>query len=69
MITVQISSEILLTILGIANSAYYGKSRKGNISNFYKVVTRLGMNHVKVLIVILALRILARGDKELELIL
>lgn len=68
MIKVQISSEILMLIFSIANSAYYGKLRKGNTSSFYEVVTRLGMNHVKVLIIILALRILARGDKELEII-
>lgn len=68
MIKLQISSEILMLIFGIANSAYYGRLKKGNISSFYEVVTRLGMNHVKVLIIILALRILARGDKELEII-
>ncbi|MEN6621066.1 MAG: HDOD domain-containing protein [Smithella sp.] len=68
MVKVQISTEILMLIFSIANSAYYGKLRKGNITSFYEVVTRLGMNHVKVLVIIMALRILARGDKELEII-
>lgn len=68
MIKVQISSEILLLVFSIANSAYYGKLKKGNIRSFYEVVTRLGMNHVKVLIIILALRILARDDEELQII-
>jgi hypothetical protein len=68
MLKLQISNEILVLIFRIANSAYYGTLKKGSISSFYEVVTRLGMSHVKVLIIILALQILARGDNELEII-
>jgi hypothetical protein len=68
MLKFQISNELLMLIFNIANSAYYGSLRKGSIHSFYEVVTRLGMNHVKVLIIVLALQILARGDKELEMI-
>ncbi|MEN6376220.1 MAG: HDOD domain-containing protein [Smithella sp.] len=68
MIKLQISNEILMLVFSIANSAYYKNIRKGKISSFYEVVTSLGMNHVKVMIIILALKILARGDKEIEII-
>ncbi len=68
MIKLQISNEILMLVFSIANSAYYKNIRKGRISSFYEVVTSLGMNHVKVMIIILALKILARGDKEIEII-
>lgn len=68
MLKIQIGNEILILLFSIANSAYYGSIRKGKISSFYEVVTRLGMSHVKVLIIVLALQILARGDKEIEMI-
>jgi hypothetical protein len=64
----RIGNEILTRIFNIANSAYYGSLRKGSIYTFYEVVTRLGMNHTKALIIILALQILARDDKEIEVI-
>jgi hypothetical protein len=64
----RIGNEILMRVFNIANSAYYGSLRKGSIYTFYEVVTRLGMNHTKALIIILALQILARDDKEVELI-
>jgi hypothetical protein len=64
----RIGNEILMRVFNIANSAYYGSLRKGSIYTFYEVVTRLGMNHTKALIIILALQIMARGDKEIEVI-
>ena len=64
----QIGNEILMRIFNFANSVYYGNLRKGSIYTFYEVVTRLGMNHTKALIIILALQILARDDKEIEVI-
>ncbi|MGV8058552.1 MAG: HDOD domain-containing protein [Smithellaceae bacterium] len=68
MLKIHIGNEILILIFNIANSAYYGSLRKGSIYSFYEVVTRLGMNHTKALIIILALQILARGDKEIEVV-
>ncbi|MEN6330754.1 MAG: HDOD domain-containing protein [Smithella sp.] len=68
MIKLKISNEILMLVFSIANSAYYKNIRKGKISSFYEVVTSLGMHHVKVMIIILALKILARDDKEMEII-
>jgi hypothetical protein len=64
----RIGNEILMRIFNIANSAYYGSLRKGSIYTFYEVVTRLGMNHTKALIIILALQILASDDDEIEVI-
>jgi hypothetical protein len=57
-----------MRVFNIANSAYYGSLRKGSIYTFYEVVTRLGMNHTKALIIVLALQILARDDKEIEVV-
>lgn len=68
MLKARISNEILMRVFNVANSAYYGSLRKGSIYTFYEVVTRLGMNHTKALIIILALQILARDDKEIEVI-
>lgn len=64
----QISNAILMLVFNIANSAYYRNIRKGKISGFYEVITQLGMHHVKVLIIILALKILAKDEKEIEII-
>lgn len=68
MLKARIGNEILMRVFNIANSAYYGSLRKGSIYTFYEVVTRLGMNHTKALIIILALQIMARDDKEIEVI-
>lgn len=68
MLKFRISQEILMRIFNIANSVYYGSLKKGSIHTFYEVVTRLGMSHTKALIIILALRLLARDDEEVETI-
>jgi hypothetical protein len=68
LLKVRIGNEILMRVFNIANSAYYGSLRKGSIYTFYEVVTRLGMNHTKALIIIFALQIMARDDKEIEII-
>ena len=68
MLKPRIGNEILMRIFNIANSAYYGSLRKGSIYTFYEVVTRLGMSHTKALIIILGLHLLAREDKEIEVI-
>ena len=66
MIKAQIGNVILMHIFNIANSAYYGSLKKGSIYSFYEVVTRLGMVHTKILIIILALQLLTTDDKEIE---
>jgi hypothetical protein len=66
MLKFRIAPEILVKIFNIANSAYYGALKKGNIHTFYELVTRLGMSHTKALIIILAQQKLARGDEKVE---
>ncbi len=66
MIKIHIGHDILMRIFSFANSAYYGSLKKGSIHTFYEVVTRLGMNHTKALIIILALHHLAIDDEKIE---
>ena len=66
MVKFRIAPEILMKIFNVANSAYYGALRKGSIRTFYELVTRLGMSHIKALIIILAQQQLAQGDEEVE---
>ena len=68
MLKSQIGNVILMHIFNIANSAYYGSLKKGSLYSFYEVVTRLGMVHTKILIIILALQLLTTDDKEVEVI-
>jgi len=68
MLKAQIGNVILMHIFNIANSAYYGSLKKGSLYSFYEVVTRLGMVHTKILIIILALQLLTTDDKEVEVI-
>jgi hypothetical protein len=63
----KISEATLIRLLGIANSVYYGKLRKGNISTFGEAVLRLGMEHTKIFIISHTLFNLTR-DKEVEVI-
>lgn len=65
-IKTQIGIDILAHLFNMANSVYFGSLKKGSIQTFYEVVTRLGMSHTKAFIIILALRILARDDQEIE---
>jgi hypothetical protein len=68
MVKFRIGHDILIRIFSFANSAYYGSIRKGNIHTFYEVVTRLGMNHTKALIIILPMQFLAHDDEEVEIL-
>ncbi len=68
MVKFRIGHDILLRLFSFANSAYYGKINKGGIHTFYELVTRLGMNHTKALIIILSLHLLAREDEEIEVL-
>ncbi len=63
----RIGDEILARLLGIANSAYYGQLRKGTVDTFYKVVSRLGMDFARVLIIFLAIAAPSK-DKEVKTI-
>ena len=62
----RLSSEILLRLLNIASSVYYGSLKRGTVHSFYEAVSRLGMDQTKAFIIILAQQALARGDREIE---
>ena len=66
MVKVRIGHDILMRIFSFANCAYYGSLKKGSIHTFYEVVTRLGKNHTKAMILILALHHLAMDDEKIE---
>ncbi len=68
MLKFRIGQDILMRVFNFANSAYYGSMKEGSIHTFYEVVTRLGMDHTKAVILILALGHLAREDEEAEII-
>jgi len=57
----KLNQEILVRLFGIANSVYYGKSRKREISTFLEVVLRLGMVYTKTFIIASSLFSLVPG--------
>jgi len=63
---VKLGQDIFNYLFGLANSAYHGSLKMGKVQYFFEVVTRLGMEHTKVAILMYALRRLARGDEETE---
>ena len=63
----KIGDEILAKLFSIANSVYYGQLKRGPVDTFYKVVSRLGMDFTRVLIIFLAFAALSK-DKEVKII-
>jgi len=63
----KLSQEILIRLFGMANSVYYGKLRKGEISTFLEVVLRLGMAQTKTFIIASSLFSLVPG-KDAEVL-
>jgi hypothetical protein len=63
----KIGDEILARLFGIANSIHFGHLRRGTVDTFYKVVSRLGMDFARVLIIFLSFAALSR-DKEVRII-
>jgi hypothetical protein len=63
----KIGDELLVRIFGIANSAYYGQLKRGHVDTFYKVVSRLGMDFARVLIIFLAFAAVSKS-KEIKTI-
>ena len=61
----KIGDEILVKLFNIANSVYYGQLKRGPVDTFYKVVSRLGMDFTRVLIIFLAFASLSK-DKEVK---
>jgi HD-like signal output (HDOD) protein len=63
-----IGSEVSLRLFAIANSAYYGSLRRGNIGSFYDVVNCLGTHQTKALIIALSNSSQGKQDQEVETI-
>jgi hypothetical protein len=63
---VKLGQDIFNHLFGLANSAYHGTLKMGKVQYFFEVVTRLGMEHTKVAILMFSLHRLARGDAETE---
>jgi HD-like signal output (HDOD) protein len=63
----KVGDEILGRLFSIANSAYYGHLKRGTVDTFYKVVSRLGMDFARVLIIFLSFAALSK-DKEVRII-
>ena len=63
----KIGDEILARLFGIANSAYYGHLKRGTVDTFYSVVSRLGMDFARALIIFLSFAASSR-DKEVRII-
>jgi HD-like signal output (HDOD) protein len=61
----KVGDEILVRLFSIANSAYYGHLKRGSVDTFYKVVSRLGMDFARVLIIFLSFAALSK-DKEVR---
>ena len=59
--------ELLVRLFSIANSAYYGHLKRGTVDTFYKVVSRLGMDFARVLIIFLSFAALSK-DREVRII-
>ncbi|HYA13250.1 MAG TPA: HDOD domain-containing protein [Syntrophales bacterium] len=64
----KIGDDIWMRLQGIAGSVYFGSLRRGEVSSFYDVVTRLGMDQTKAMIVALALYQYGRNEKDVEVI-
>jgi HD-like signal output (HDOD) protein len=63
----KIGDEVLVRLFSIANSAYYGHLKRGTVDTFYKVVSRLGMDFARVLVIFLSFAALSK-DKEVSII-
>jgi len=59
----RLNQEILVRLFSMANSVYYGKLRKGEISTFLEAVLRLGTAYTKTFIIASSLFSLISGKR------
>ncbi len=62
----RISQDIYLRLTAVAGSAYLGNLRSGEIGSFYDVVSRLGMQRTKAMIVALTNHFEGKCDPGIE---
>jgi hypothetical protein len=65
---IKLGPDLFNHLFSIANSAYHGSLKLGRVRHFFDVVTRLGMEHTKVAILMFAMHRLAQGNMEAELL-
>jgi hypothetical protein len=65
---VKLGPDLFNHLFSMANSAYHGSLKVGRVRHFFDVVTRLGMEHTKVAILMFAMHRLALGEIEAELL-
>lgn len=63
----KIGEDILARLFGIANSVYFGQLKRGRVDAFYEVVTRLGMDFTKLIILFMSMTALSK-DEEVNVI-
>lgn len=64
----NLGADGFIYLFNIANSAYHGRLKMGPVKLFFDVVSRLGMQYTKALILQFTLHHLAKGDHETEII-
>jgi hypothetical protein len=65
---IKLGPDIFNYLFSLANCAYHGSLKMGKVRYFFEVVTRVGMEHTKVAILMFAMHRLARGDDATELL-
>lgn len=58
----KIDNDILARLFSIANSVYFGQMKRGKVETFYEVVTRLGMDFTRLIIIFIAKTSLSQDE-------
>jgi hypothetical protein len=64
----KLGPDVFTYLFSIANSAYHGSLKMGQVKHFFDVVNRLGTQYVKVQILLYSMKRLACGDHDTEII-
>lgn len=64
----HLGPDVFNYLFSLADSAYHGSMKAGTVKHFFDVVNRLGMQYVKVQILLFTLKRSARGDDDAELL-
>jgi HD-like signal output (HDOD) protein len=59
----KIGEDILGRLFSIANSVYFGQLKRGQVETFYDVVTRLGMDFTRLIIIFIAMAHLSSNER------
>ena len=64
----KLGADVFTYLFNIADSAYHGSLKMGQVKHFFEVVNRLGTQYTKVLILMFAMHRLAKGNHDAEII-